>query len=208
MIRKCSAILTLCLAFAVAGCRSDNATQPPVNSQPPAVEKDISMSSPAPQPSQTVAPASTAVAKPKLDACALLTSQEIEAVQREAVKETKLTGQNSGGFNVSQCFFTLPTFTNSISLMVAHKGEGTDAREPRDFWSSTFHDTTKKKKDAGPAQKISGLGDEAFWMGNQVAGAIYVLKDDAYLRLSIGGPANEASKKRLRTLAQKAIARL
>jgi hypothetical protein len=85
--------------------------------------------------------------KPRVDACALLTSKEIESVQGEAVKETKLTGQSTGGFSVSQCFFTLPTFTNSVSLLVAQKGEGAGANDPKDFWRDTFHEAKAGKND-------------------------------------------------------------
>ena len=159
--------------------------------------------------------ADTTVIKPKLDACALLTGSEIQSVQGEAIKEAKLTGQLAGGLAISQCFFTLPTFNNSISLIVAHKGEGAGAREPKEFWRTTFHAEKKEDKarekseeESDPPKKISGLGDEAFWMGNRIAGALYVLKGDAYVRVSVGGPSDKASQTRARMLAQKALARL
>lgn len=56
--------------------------------------------------------------------------------------------------------------------------------------------------------RIGGLGDEAFWMGNRIAGALYVLKGDAYVRVSVGGPSDKASQTRARMLAKKAITRL
>jgi hypothetical protein len=162
-----------------------------------------------------VTPPETAVIKPRLDACALLTGSEIQSVQGEPIKEAKLTGQLAGGLAISQCFFTLPTFNNSISLIVAHKGEGAGGREPKEFWRSTFHaekkDAKARKKseeESDPPKKISGLGDEAFWMGNRIAGALYVLKGDAYVRVSVGGPSDKASQTRARMLAQKALARL
>jgi hypothetical protein len=45
-------------------------------------------------------------------------------------------------------------------------------------------------------------------VGNKIAGALYVLKGDAYVRISIGGPTDAATKRRAKALAQKAIARL
>src|SRR5262249_21865712 len=101
---------------------------------------------PTPSPVQAVASASGSPAtlpatsdgvKPKTDACALLTTADIEAVQKETVKETKLTGSSQRGFNVSQCFFTLPTFNNSISLQVTQRGEGSGGRDPKEFWKET-----------------------------------------------------------------------
>jgi hypothetical protein len=199
----------------VVSCKTNNPTQPSANA-PQASEASASPATEANQP-LSLSPAETATAKPSVDACALISGQEIESVQGESVKETKLSGQSTGGFTISQCFFTLPTFTNSISLMVAQKGEGTDARDPKDFWRSTFHDKKEKagerkkgeeKEESAPPQRVSGIGDEAFWLGNQVSGALYVLKGNSYVRISIGGPSNEASKRRSKTLAQKAIARL
>jgi hypothetical protein len=199
----------------VAGCKTTNPTQRSANG-PQAAEASVSPAADANQP-PSISPAETSTAKPRVDACSLINTQEIESVQGESVKETKLSGQSTGGFSISQCFFTLPTFTNSISLMVAQKGEGTDARDPKDFWRSTFHDKKEKarkrkkgeeKEDSAPPQRVFGIGDEAFWMGNQVSGALYVLKGNSYVRISIGGPSNEASKGRSKSLAQKAIARL
>jgi hypothetical protein len=104
--------------------------------------------------------------------------------------------------------------------MVAQKGEGAEARDPRDFWRNIFHDEktneSRKERDKDKARKeesasperIRGIGDEAFWMGNKMAGALYVLKGGAYIRISIGGPMDAASKQRAKALAQKATSRL
>jgi hypothetical protein len=201
----------------LAGCSSTTTQQP--------VTVTTASPSPASQANPPVASETVAV-KPKIDACALLTSNEIEAIQGEAIKETKLSGQRATGFNMSQCFFTLPTFANSVSLLVAQKGEGADARDPKDYWRDTFHEgrdrnrdrdrakeSDKKKgqeEEAGaPPVKVSGVGEEAYWIGSPVSGALYVLKGNAYLRLSVGGPSNQANKTTaLKALAQKALPRL
>jgi hypothetical protein len=210
MRRKLIALLLICAAH--LGCQ--RATPTPATPPQVAQEGGTPSSSPANSPTQP-ATAATTVVKPRLDACALLTDSEIQSVQGEAIKETKLTGQLTGGLVISQCFFTLPTFNKSISLIVAHKGDGAGAREPQEFWRTTFHAARKEDKarkkseeESDPPKKISGLGDEAFWMGNRIAGALYVLKGDAYVRVSVGGPSDKASQTRARTLAQKALARL
>src|SRR6476620_6371675 len=51
----------------------------------------------------------------KVDACTLLTSNEIQSIQGEPVKDSKLSGRSDGGFLISQCFFGLPTFVNSAA---------------------------------------------------------------------------------------------
>jgi hypothetical protein len=224
-MRRRLTVLVPSLLIAIAGCQTSTPPQPNANSPQTSAANSTPSSSPVSQPSLPSAAAdSPAAAKAKLDACALLTSKDIESVQGEAVKETKLTGQTAGGISVSQCFFTLPTFTNSVSLLVAQKGDGNAGRDPREFWRETFHrektrendeDRDREKKERGeeeegaPPKKVGGIGDEAFWMGNRVGGALYVLKGNSYVRVSIGGPADQASKiKRSKALAQKAIARL
>src|ERR1051325_5656277 len=105
----------------------------------------------------------------------MLTSQEIESIQAEALRDTRLNESSADGLNVSQCFFTLPTFTKSISLVVTQRADGPGARDPRQFWKDTFHrdkerqkhrenDREEEERESRPPEKISGIGDEAFWM--------------------------------------------
>jgi hypothetical protein len=54
-----------------------------------------------------------------------------------------------------------------------------------------------------------GVGDDAYLTSSRVGGALYALKGNAYVRISIGGPSNQATKmNRSKALAQKALARL
>jgi len=113
-------------------------------------------------------------------------------------------------------FFTLPTFTNSISLVVTKRGDGAGARDPRQFWRDTFHRDKEPEKDRGeeegesrPPQKVSGIGDEAFWMTSPAAGILYVLKGSSFVRISIGGREDQQTKiKKSKALAQKVLERL
>jgi hypothetical protein len=223
--------LALVLVFLVlifVGC--SKTSEPVANNAQPAAQTgspSIAVGSPAAATGAPVAPAEASAVTPKVDTCALLTTSEVEAVQGEAIKETKLSGQATGGFNMSQCFFTLPTFTNSISLLVAHRGDGAGAHDPKDFWRETFHERergdkererererdkkarSEEEEEGAPPQKVTGVGDEAYWTGSRIGGALYVLKGNSYLRISIGGPADQATKmKKSKTLAQKALSRM
>jgi hypothetical protein len=130
------------LFVAIGGCKTS--TQSPSNTPAGTAETSTASSSPA----QSGSPSAAQVAvKPKIDVCAMLNSKEIEGIQGEAVKETKLSGQAGGGLQISQCFFTLPTFSNSISLLVAQKGDGADAKNPKDFWRETFVKGAGAEKD-------------------------------------------------------------
>jgi hypothetical protein len=110
--------------------------------------------------------------------------------------------------------------------MLAQRGEGAGARDPKDFWHDTFQegksvekekdgDSDRNKKKRGEEEelsrpeKVTGIGDDAYWTGSRVGGALYVLKGNAYVRVSVGGPANQADKiKKSKTLAQRAMERL
>jgi|ERR1043166_2215376 hypothetical protein len=209
---KLKLFVLLLFPFVVAGCRkSERITQQ--QSQIPTTSPPTQSS-----PQRTVTADSSGV-KPKIDACAMLTSKDIESIQGEAIKETKLSGRSAGGFNASQCFFTLPTFTNSISLSVTERGDGPGARDPKEFWKDTFHREKGAKREkeregeeeeeSAPPKKITGIGEEAFWIGSRVAGSLYVLKGHSYVRVSVGGPGDQQSKiRKSKALAQKVIDRL
>lgn len=217
-------IFLLCL-FVAAGCRRSETGQKATNTETLSAEQPppTPPTGPTNQPVKQTAASDSTEAKPETDACALLTSADIQSIQGEAVKETKLSGRSAGGFNVSQCFFTLPTFTNSVSLAVTQRGEGAGARDPKEFWKDKFHgeeelekgnrgesrEEGEEEEKSAPPQKIAGIGDEAFWMGNRIVGALYVLKGHSYVRVSIGGSGDQQSKiQRSKALAQKVIKRL
>lgn len=219
-------IVLICL-LGIAGCRSSDTNQnttQTTESQTSQASPVTSAASPGTSPATAALPDNRDSAatnpKPKVDACAMLTSQDIEPIQGEALKETKLSGTSTGGFNVSQCFFTLPTFTNSISLAVTHRGDGPGARDPREFWRETFHKEKGRERERDRAeeeeeeeksepQKVTGIGEEAFWMASRAAGALYVLKGNSYVRVSVGGAGDQQTKlKKSKALARKVIARL
>jgi len=249
--RMLSIVMLLGLAVGLVGCAKAEAPQPPANNQPASAQQANTASPSAAtqsSPQQTTT-ASTDSGKSKVDACTLLTSKEIQSVQGEALKEVKSSGASEGSFTVSQCFFTLPTFTNSISLTVTQRGDGPGARDPKQFWKETFDRKTEpeqardrdrdkgqdrdkgrdrdkervrdKERDrdkgqdrdkgrgeeeekAAPPQKIAGVGDEAFWAGSRFGGALYVLKGDAFIRVSVGGAGDQQTKIK----NSKALARL
>ncbi len=164
----------------------------------------------------------------KIDVCALLTSAEMEAVQGEPVKETKPSVQQSGSFLMSQCFFRTATFTKSVSLALAAPDPAKpSALTPREFWRKQFHPpepVEEEKPVAGKAPKkaevereeelrkprpIDGLGEEAYWVGNPISGALYVLKGNSFLRISVGGVREESARiEKSKALARAALKRL
>ncbi|HKF42610.1 MAG TPA: hypothetical protein VKG01_05880 [Thermoanaerobaculia bacterium] len=163
----------------------------------------------------------------KSDPCSLLTGKEVESVQKEKVASAKASEPSRDRFAVSQCFYTLPTFSKSVSLEVTrHRPGASDS--PRDQWKQMFARAMEKasereqeeEREAGEATQraretaakprpVSGLGDEAYWVGTSLGGGLYVLKGDAYVRLSVGGPDPENVKvEKLTKLARPLLRRL
>jgi hypothetical protein len=64
-------------------------------------------------------------------------------------------------------------------------------------------------KEASPPQRVKDLGDEAFWVGSPIGGALYVIKNDLIFRVSIGGAGDQKAKlNKSRALAQKILKKL
>jgi hypothetical protein len=166
----------------------------------------------------------------KIDVCALLTSAEIEAAQGEPVQEIKPSSQPSGGLLMSQCLFRTATFAKSVSLALATPDpDKRPVLTPREFWRKQFHPPEQEKgeeekpavgkapknpeaereKEGRKLRPVNGLGEEAYWVGNQITGAVYVLKGEAFLRISVGGVRDESSRmEKSKTLARAALRRL
>jgi hypothetical protein len=158
------------------------------------------------------------------DPCALLTKSEIESVQGERVSATKASRPERGRFAVSQCFYSLPTFSKSISLEVT-RPRANETEKPKDQWRAMFRGEPTEKserehksdregeeereKESSPPRKIAGIGDEAYWVGPAIVGGLYVMKGDSYFRLSVGGADREGVKiEKLKKLARRAVRRL
>ena len=136
----------------------------------------------------------------QLDACHVLSKKDVAAVQGEAFTETKLSSHG----NATTCFYQLPTFSKSISVDVMRSGA-------RDFWVETFDKQiearrARKKKDP---LKVSGIGNQALWVGGLGSGSLYVRQGDALVRVSVGGPGSDKDKiEKSKKLAAKALKKL
>jgi hypothetical protein len=228
MVIRARIILLCCLLVAVAGC----ATRSEVAQQTSAPQQAASPKPPAPSPSAATAinvantqqqqqqnvNAGTGAAGAQTDACALITKSEIEATQGESVRDMKGSSRSSGSFAVTQCFYTLATFNKSVSLEVTRAADG-GRSGIKEFWEQTFHKkpATKeerekqenKERKKGKPEPVPGVGEEAFWSGNRNSGALYVLKNNAIIRISLGGPEEESVKiNKSKALIQKALGRL
>ncbi len=154
--------------------------------------------------------------QPKIEACALLTSAEIEAVQGEPIAATTPSLERG----MSECVFTTATPAKSVSLAVAMPAKS--GLTPRQIWTKQFHPAKKQERaesdkagkreeenEGSAPQAVSGLGDQAYWMANPVAGALYVLRGDKFIRLSLGGIPKQSDRlAKSKLLARNILARL
>jgi hypothetical protein len=228
-MRPATTILFVCFFILTSGCT----TPAPNQAAPqPSAETAASPAANAANPNATSIPGAASVAKAKFDACSLLTSDEIKAVQGEPVKDTKPSDRTAGEFIVTQCYYELPTQSNSISLTLTESNSG--GQSVKESWEKTFgkdegkseperkkdRDKEKEKprakpesgseeEESAPMEPVRGVGDEAFWAASRIGGALYVLKGNRYIRISVGGKGDaEAKLKKSKTLAQKALRRL
>jgi hypothetical protein len=160
----------------------------------------------------------------KPDPCALLTSADIQAVQGDAVQDTKPSTQPASGLVMSQCLFRTASPSKSVSLALASPGPVS----PRAFWQKQFHsgqhEPVEKEKDKAAAghkdakeaedestqpRTIKGVGEQAYWVGSPMVGALYVLKGNTFLRISVGGVREESARiQKSIALARLALKRL
>lgn len=161
-----------------------------------------------------VTPAAATSPTAPIDACALLTSEDIQTVQGEPLQRADASGRSEGELATAQCLFVLASFDKSISLQVVGKGNAKAGRDAKSAWKALFppeilqeRETASGKKKI-PPKRIADLGKEAFWMGGP-AGGLYVLADKHYIFLSTGGADEEETKIRKCTqLARRALGRL
>jgi len=207
------------LLVILTGCKSSNSSPPTQPGAP--VSATPNAANPGAPPS--TAPAAATV-KSKVDVCQLLTSDDLKAVQGETPNEAKRSDRQEGGFIVAQCYYALPTSSNSVVLNVTTAAETGGVASPRQFWEDTFGKEEREGKDkagserererekraekaktkergvegeeeeGAPPERVQGLGDESFWIASRVGGALYVLKKDFFFRISVGGAGDEKSK--------------
>jgi hypothetical protein len=215
------------LSLVLTGCSSTDSNAP-ANVGANSGASPATMTSPA----TTVpgAPATAAV-KAKVDVCGLLTKDDLKSVQGETLKEAQRSDRRDGAFIVAQCYYALPTTSNSVVLNVTTAGEGQGGGNPKQFWEDTFgrdeakggarekeRERAKKDKakaggeeeeEGAPPEKVNGLGEEAFWIASRVGGALYVLKKDQFFRISVGGAGDAKAKlKKSKTLAEQVLKRI
>jgi hypothetical protein len=191
---------------------------------------DETSSPPAPSPvQQKKAVEQSGVIEPAILACNLITSEEVGAIQKATIIDAKSSAGPSGSLVMSQCYYSAKEANMSVSLaLIQPSPRSATGTEAKDYWEQTIHvppeppageaqrDKPDQKSERGeeeekknPPKKVDGVGDEAYWSGNRFGGALYVLKRNVILRISIGGPEDQETKiEKSKRLAEKVLTRL
>lgn len=144
------------------------------------------------------------------DACGLLSPAAIHAVTGEEVTNTKPSSTDIGNVRHAQCFYSLRTFSNSVSVTLTTPTDG-GHRAARELWQRWFHrdagdkPESEEEEAAAKATPVAGVGEEAFWVHSFV-GNLYVRKGSQFLRISLGGKMTDAERQtKAKSLAADAI---
>jgi hypothetical protein len=196
-----------CLVLVVNGCNSkrsagqDSARTNALQTGPASASDSAKVKSDAATQTGTV-PASGAGF---IDACALIQKSEIASVQGFQVQSTVPSNRTSGDIDISQCYYTVTSADGTKNLSVHLEVMQTDPKSSspnavKSYWEEAFGEKGKSKggereeERGSPPQRVAGVGEEAFWIGNNRAGAVYALKRDKLVRVSVGGPDDQKTK--------------
>ena len=167
--------------------------------------------------------------RPKIDACSLATREEVGAIQGAKMLDPQGSEGPASDFQLSQCYYRSAEPDRSVSVgLMQRDPKDSGTRTITQFWHETFDrfgsaengkdaDEKRPENNGGEEkehegvrpQKIEGLGEASYWLGNPMGGILYVLKNDRMLRISFGGPGSADDKlTKSKALAQKALGRL
>ena len=192
-------------ALLLAGCKESRQKRT-VAASPPTVQQKSAES--------------LVAAEPAIAACGLVASDEIGAIQGATITDAKSSASPTGDLLMSQCYYSSNEPNMAVSLAVIQpSAQSSSGSEARDYWVNTFGQVGKQSaSEKGeneeaerrtPPKKIDGIGEEAYWNGNRFGGALYVLKNNVIVRVSVGGPGTEEVKiNKSKAIAEKAISRL
>lgn len=214
-VKLCFALLC-CLFFSSGGCDSDRTStknSTPANTPPTAAASSPNQAGGGNETNSASGANMETPAASALGACGLIEKSEIETAQAAKVKGTVPSRRDGDGLLISQCYYTAFSSDGSKDLSVhlevtQSDPKGANPNAVGDLWREKFQGAMGTKKMEKP-KPVTGVGDGAYWVGNNKAGALYVLKKDKLVRISIGGPDDEETKiKKTQVLAEKVLKRI
>lgn len=159
------------------------------------------------------------------DACSLTSQTEIAAVQGVPVQGAQPSSHKQGDFVIAQCYYPVVSSDGranlSVYFQVIRPHPNNSRRNAlKEFWKDQLDRDSRAQrrienaeeqpleKRLKPPEPVSGLGDQAFWLAGRRGGALYVLKHDSILRVSVGEADVKAQMEKSKALARKILKRL
>lgn len=158
------------------------------------------------------------------DACKALTAADIRRVQKSPLTQTRpvaISGDDS--LSMRHCYFETAARENSVSLLIGVPS-AKSPKAAREYWNTHVlkakevgdeeaereqEGEGEEKQERRPPERVDGVGEQAFWVGDRSAGSLYVLKGDLFIRVSVGGKLTPEEKKaRSKQLAQAVLSRM
>ena len=132
------------LVIVVAGCKStENSAPANPNSGTASTPTPAAVGNPPASSTNSASPV-----KSEIDACSLLSSDDLRSIQGEAYKEAQRSDREDKGLVISQCYYQMPTMVNSVVLNVTTPKRGGGDLNPRVYWEETFHKEAEKGREA------------------------------------------------------------
>ena len=141
---------------------------------------------------------------PKLDACALFTEADVQAVAGDTLAALSSTIDEAKGRNPQECIYNTGSLDQPriLSLLLrSHRS----ASAAKDFLASSR--STLGSMSGGKVLDVPGLGDGALWVGGRIQ-QLHVLAGSQQLIITVQSPDGTDQLPRARQIAARILQRL
>jgi hypothetical protein len=138
----------------------------------------------------------------KLDACSLLTKEDVESFLSEPVGAPATTHTEAMGNTVTQCRYSASSGNKRVGLLLR---QASTADEAAKIFKQA-RDASKELSGAEP-QVIDGLGESAYWTGGNLK-QLNVLKGAAWLIITANSGSGTDPLEASKNVSRKILARM
>jgi hypothetical protein len=141
---------------------------------------------------------------PKLDACALFTEADVQAVAGDTLAALSSTIDEAKGRNPQECIYNSGSLDQPriLSLLIRPHGSAAAAK---DFLASSR--ATLGSMSGGKIEDVPGLGDGALWVGGRIQ-QLHVIAGSQQLIITVQSPDGTDQLPHARQIATRVLQRL
>lgn len=128
--------------------------------------------------------AKTEAQEPPLDACALFTYEDAQAIAGETLAAMSSTLDDARGRDPGQCIYNSGTLAQPriLSLLIRQHRDADRAKRFQDSSRSSL-----RSMSGAEVQDVPGLGDGALWVGGRIQ-QLHIVKGDRQLIITVQSP--------------------